>query len=153
MDCENIRQTLSAEIDGEAPDRELSAAYRHLADCAECRRWRRDFLQIAKDFPAWADQPIPIEVTSRLQDHIRKTGTAPRRKNRTVYRIPRPLAWAAAAILVLQIGWSSYRLASPEAEPGYGLDAFVPSTIVLTDLDRISTTTIIHNLSRDTDEQ
>lgn len=40
MECDRVREAISARIDGEDPGPAGSAAEEHLAGCADCRRWR-----------------------------------------------------------------------------------------------------------------
>jgi len=144
MSCEDLQEIISAEADGEALEEELVAAYRHLADCAACRTWRRETLAVHQDFLLWHDEPIPETVAERLRKQERRSQERAVPHESRVYRIPRPVAWAAAAILTLQVGWASYRLVllPPPAQQQGESDA--PTKIVLTARDRVSSTVIVH---------
>lgn len=138
MNCEEIRETMSAELDGEATDDELARAYGHLADCPACRLWRREILAMKNMFAHSADVSLPSKVTKQLHDTT-KSSTA-RGPQKSMYRVPRPLAWAAAAAFILQVGWSSYQITAGASSGG--MDE-VDETIVLTARDRISSAVII----------
>jgi len=144
MNCEDIRQTMSAELDGEAAEHDLIIAYRHLADCAICRSWRREVLAVHRDFPLWHDEPVPPAVAERLQQHEHQAQHRAGPGEKRIYRIPRPLAWAAAMILTIQVGWASYRLVLPPPPTQQQGESDAPAQIVLTAKDRVSSTVIVH---------
>ncbi len=145
MNCEHIREILSDEIDGEAGDSQLTEAYRHLGGCTYCRVWRREMLIIEHNFGEWGDSPVPEAVTSRLREQT------PSPRNRRVYRISRPLAWAAAAAIVLQLGWTSFNLLRVPGQDGW--EAEIPARIVLTNVDRTSSKMIVENQRENGDRQ
>ena len=143
MDCEKIREIISAELDGEATDDQLVGAYRHLADCPECRNWRREVLVIKGTFAFREDHPLPPSVTEQLRRAESATPPVEKKQWKSIYRVPRPLAWVAAVLIVLQIGWSSYQIAAGPRGAKIEMDNGVPDTIVLTAMDRISSTTVV----------
>src|SRR5262245_15855613 len=65
MGCEQIREILSAQLDGEELPGEAAAADAHLAGCAACRRWLDDaaaVTRLARVGVAQADAGIPDVV-------------------------------------------------------------------------------------------
>lgn len=137
MNCETVRETMSAELDGEATDEQLAPAYSHLAACADCRAWRREIIAVKGIFAALPEHPLPASIAGQLE----LAGTAsPRVGRRNVYRIPRLLAWAAAAVVVLSIGWSSHQALT---RPVTTSTAEVAETIVLTSRDRTSSSVMV----------
>ena len=75
MSCEEMREILSAELDGEAADDELIGVYRHLAACPPCRNWRREILALKGAFARGEDHPLPRTVAKQLRRLERQVQT------------------------------------------------------------------------------
>jgi len=153
MNCKEIQETISAEFDSEATDEQLVHAYRHLADCPKCRNWRREVLVIKGTFALHEDHPLPQSVTERLDRAERATQPVGKKQWKSIYRVPRPLAWAAAVLIMLQIGWSSYQIAGGPRGSKIEMDNGVPDTIVLTAIDRISSSTVVRTSEKKDNHQ
>jgi len=132
-----FREILSAELDEEATDEQLAASYAHLAECASCRAWRREIIVVKRALADLPFHPLPESVAQ----HFRPAGaSAARGRRRGMYHFPAPLAWAAAATVILNMGWSAYQLA---LKPAPGTTKEIAETIVLTSRDRTSSTVMI----------
>src|SRR5437870_3221417 len=62
MNCERLRESLSAELDGEARALQRRSVGRHLAACADCRRARAAALSLRKEIDLAASAISPNEV-------------------------------------------------------------------------------------------
>jgi anti-sigma factor RsiW len=134
MNCEQIRQSLSAHLDNELPPSEASAVSAHLAGCPGCAA-ELDGLKRAsrmvRDLPL---KPLPLGFLTRLRAKADAGAAAPA----VSWLGPRPLAFAAAAIvagLVIAGPWRSQRLARA---PGGPIGAAVPEPAELPALKTMS---------------
>lgn len=59
MACEQWREILSAQLDGEATRSEATAAEEHLAGCAGCRAWREAAVAVTRRARTHALPPLP----------------------------------------------------------------------------------------------
>ncbi len=59
MDCAQIREILSAQLDAEASPEEVAVADAHLACCVPCHRWRASASRSASLFRVRAAEPVP----------------------------------------------------------------------------------------------
>ena len=116
MNCEQTRQSLSAHLDNELPPSEASAVAAHLAGCPACAS-ELDALKRAsrmvRDLPL---KPLPLGFLTRLRAKADAGSAAPA----AAWLGPRPLAFAAAAIvagLVIVGPWRSQRLARAPGGP------------------------------------
>ena len=109
MNCERMRELLSASLDGEATAEEREAAEQHADGCAACRLFLAQIREDQRALVAWPDE-IPGEAADwrRLARGSRPGGF-------------QRLAAAAAVIAALGIGFALGRAGDagegPEAEP------------------------------------
>jgi predicted anti-sigma-YlaC factor YlaD len=75
MDCAAVHEALSAMLDGEPATVERGALEAHLADCAECRRWREDAHEVTRRFRLAGARNVPSADESLL---VAARGAAPR---------------------------------------------------------------------------
>lgn len=93
MTCDQYRELISADFDGELEPLEEVELFGHLAACADCRLWRRGQVEIRAEFIRWPEEEFaPSKELPRAVD-VRQTRT---------YRVPRTLAWAAGLLFVAQ---------------------------------------------------
>jgi predicted anti-sigma-YlaC factor YlaD len=136
MNCEQYQQLISADLDAELSADEEPGLWEHLAQCAECRRWRHDQLAIRNEFQRWPEESLP-SMSAEL-------ALPPSRAKGKVYRIPRALAWAAVIVLLIQgVFVTSAIVRAPNtSEPLLALsEEETVETIVLTVKDRVSFST------------
>jgi predicted anti-sigma-YlaC factor YlaD len=140
MNCEQYQELISADLDAELSAEEEPVLWEHLAHCAECRLWRREQLAIRGEFQRWPEETFPSMAAEAalLPTTWRK-----------VYHIPRVLAWAAVAVLLIQGALVTSKLVrSHDTEAP--IIAVSPEetveTIVLTAKDRVSFSTTVNPL-------
>lgn len=93
IDCETIREALSARADGEATSDEIALADAHLTDCLACRSFAADMEHLDRLVRIRPAEPVPslvASVTARAR---------PARLGRGGWMRP-VLAWVAAVMLV-----------------------------------------------------
>lgn len=93
IECETIREALSARADGEASSDEITAADAHMARCAPCRRFEADLARVDRMVRVRPAEPVPslvASVTARAR---------PARLGRGGWLRP-ALAWVAVVMLV-----------------------------------------------------
>lgn len=93
IDCETIREALSARADGEAASDDLALADAHLVHCVACRRYAADVERIDRLIRIRPAEPVPslvASVTARAR---------PARLGRGGWLRP-ALAWVAVVMLV-----------------------------------------------------
>ncbi len=146
MQCPEVRELLSAELDAALPDEDAAAVFHHLATCALCRRWYREVRQTVSFLSSLETEPAPVAVRERVeQANADRPVPVDRPRRGARYQVPRPLAWAAAVLLVLQLGLISAQLAGFKPLTTDRVEEEVPSMIVLTADDRTSATTVIQS--------
>ena len=137
MSCEKIREIMSAEMDGEAAEEQLIKVYQHLAECAGCRKWRREVLAVHGAFATGKESPLPASIAEKLHEYENATDQTEQAK-----RIYRPLAWATAAAVVLSVGWSSFQLAQ---KPASTIADEIAETIILSSRDKTSSAVMVRS--------
>lgn len=93
IDCDTIRETLSARADGEAARDDIALAETHLVDCLDCRTFAADMERLDRMVRIRPAEPVPslvASVTARAR---------PARLGRGGWLRP-ALAWVAVVMLV-----------------------------------------------------
>lgn len=99
--CDDYQELISAYIDGETHDREISELFFHLGDCSECRLFMRSVLRLQSIF---REDELPVTVAT----HPKTTSIWKRR-----FVVSYPIAAALALLMLL----SSIILISRVAQP------------------------------------
>ena len=103
-DHEYYQELICAEADGELSPAEEAALRAHLEACADCRRFRDAVRALAAGTAAMTEEP-PEGFTAGVMEAVRDAAAPRPAKKDAVLRFPlRPLAFAAAAALVLWAG-------------------------------------------------
>ena len=134
MACEEYQKRISADLDGELRADEEIGLWEHLRDCADCCSWRRDQILIRAEFHRWPLEALPAKIAEPAPSRTRSRAHA--------YRVPRPLAWAAGILIVLQSTLSITSMLSRPVETAdepLDTNGYV-ETITLTPADRTSFT-------------
>jgi anti-sigma factor RsiW len=125
--CEHYQELASALVDGFLEAAEIAELQGHLGDCKDCRAFMsrvyrtRDLLR-AEEAREEA-VPVPSGFAADLAARIGKErvfpvpGNAAAGRSNSVSLAKHFMSAAAAAVVLLTAGWSSYRLASVEVEP------------------------------------
>ncbi len=130
MTCDQYRELISADLDGELqPDEEVTL-FTHLGTCDDCREWRRDQLMLRTGMHQWPQEALP--------EAIAVPPTMAQSTPRNSYRIPRVWAWAAAVLLLIQSALTVSSFTSNNSDTRVALDDAhdATETIVLTTEDR-----------------
>lgn len=119
LSCDDVRARLDEYVDELLERQELAQVERHLAECAGCReelRGLKALLAEAAALPEELDPPRELwpGIEARLAPRARVLSFAPLR--RWAFLAP-PLAAAAAALLVIGLGWRPWPSASPSPGP------------------------------------
>ena len=92
MGCSETKELISAMLDGEAAEEELTLLHQHLAGCGECRSFQSDLLRLRERLKEWPDEtPRP----SRVEPTLDKWPASPAFVQHW---------WGLAALLVLAAG-------------------------------------------------
>jgi anti-sigma factor RsiW len=101
VDCERARLELMAALDGETPGRTADApaqAKQHLASCAACERWLRDFESMNQRFQGVAYESARQDLWPALEPRLRRSATP----------VPvMPRLWVLGALV---LGWRALQL-------------------------------------------
>lgn len=98
MNCEQVREQISAMLDGELSENDRAFVMEHLAACPECRRVYEAFSAISDSLHDLDD--VPDGFTESVMCRIRSEANTPKRG----HRLPGILAMAACLALVLFAG-------------------------------------------------
>lgn len=98
--CEHIREALSARLDGEPAGMAEDLLDNHVADCADCRAWQRQAIDLKRTTAVAADPP---DLVARVLTSVRaaEARTAARRRRALATRSA--LALIAAVQLALSV--------------------------------------------------
>jgi len=88
MDCATAREAISAVIDGEDPETDLSAVDAHLTGCADCHRWR----------------DAAHEVTRRARVTVVATGLPRSREVAAAVGVPGGGRWRGRMVVLARLG-------------------------------------------------
>jgi predicted anti-sigma-YlaC factor YlaD len=140
MNCLEIREIISADLDFQTSDEQLILAFKHLAECKDCRQWRNNILEINNVFASIENRPVPDTITERLRQPEKAEIVKDISTSKKIYTLPRRLVWAVATIIIIQFGWFSYRIIDRPSGTEFTFDSKDSTTIVLTANDRTSAT-------------
>jgi len=102
-DCREVRDNLSAWLDGELPPAELAAIEQHLAVCPECRAETDCLRRTQRLVGGLSAPPLPRDIVVDLNRAIDADELATRRVVRPFWRRPAAMGSLAAAAMVLLV--------------------------------------------------
>ena len=146
MNCEHCRQLISTAADKELTDGERGSLDEHLAQCSECAQCAGQIRELERLTAEWEASAMPADVEQAV---LARTRAKPHgwltRLWGGSYRIPRPVAWAAAVVLVL-LGINAVVGPQRPGEPGQNGNGTLVTQqavqrIVLTEADVVRTYT------------
>jgi len=112
MDCRDIRESISACVDGEASPGEMASVREHLASCERCRVLERQMRAVGAGVRQ-VRRPVPDRFREEVFARLESEGVLPKRKK--VF----PAAWRWAAVpLAAAAGLGLFLLTSREAVRG-----------------------------------
>ena len=112
MDCRNIRETISAWVDGEASPGEAAAVREHLASCERCRVLERQMRAVGAGVRQVRGS-VPDRFREEVFARLESEGALPKRKK--VF----PTAWRWAGVpLAAAAGLGLFLLTSRDAVRG-----------------------------------
>ena len=112
MDCRDIRESISACVDGEASPGEMASVREHLASCERCRVLERQMRAVGAGVRQ-VRRPVPDRFREEVFARLESEGALPKRKK--VF----PAAWRWAAVpLAAAAGLGLFLLTSREAVRG-----------------------------------
>jgi len=149
VNCEYYQELISARLDGELSREEEQALAEHLEGCESCREFSAALGGVKKAAAEDSMQAMPVELENEI---LRQTVNAEQKKGSILgfikgyYRIPRGLAWATAALLLI-LAVNSFRGSidgGPIAEPKVEIinQAFVIQRVTLSQDDVIMSKTV-----------
>ena len=106
MECRNLKEPISASIDGEVSQAEIRRIEEHLEGCAECRALERKMRAIGTGV-AMTEGVVPSDFREKLFARMEAEDLLPRRRSLFVFSI----RWAA---IPLAAALALFLLTSPE---------------------------------------
>ncbi len=146
MNCEHCRQLISVAVDQELTEGERGSLDEHLAQCSECAQYAEQIRELERLTAEWEASVMPFDVEQAVLSRARAKphGWLPRLWSGS-YRIPRPVAWAAAVLLLVLTVDAVRGPSIPEqtgpVNSGPALIRPAVQKIVLTESDVVSTYT------------
>ena len=145
MKCEYCRELISVRLDCELQPDELKALDAHMEQCSECATFARQVKQLQELAATSPPTAMPSGVEEAILSHTNRQQSLWQRLFRGHYRIPRPLAWAAALALLF-LALDAARGPSNAGDPGYtretpAITRPAVQKIVLTEADVVRTYT------------
>jgi anti-sigma factor (TIGR02949 family) len=101
MNCEKIKDQLSAYIDGEMPEEDATAIKKHIAVCADCAQEEQLLRKTSQMVRRWGDVPAPDGFCEAL---LVKAANMSRRPRRSFLFAVRPFAGPGAFVRVAVYG-------------------------------------------------
>ena len=109
MDCRDIRETISACVDGEASPAEAASVREHIASCERCRVLERQMLAVGAGVRQVRGS-VPVRFREEVFARLESEGALPKRKK--VF----PTAWRWAGVpLAAAAGLGLFLLTSRDA--------------------------------------
>jgi anti-sigma factor RsiW len=112
MECRDIRETISAFVDGEASPEEAASVHAHLASCERCRALERQMRAVGAGVRQVRGS-VPDRLREELFARLESEGALPKRKKAYFT----PWRWAVVP-LAAAAGLGLFLLASREAVRG-----------------------------------
>ncbi|MDH3891177.1 MAG: zf-HC2 domain-containing protein [candidate division Zixibacteria bacterium] len=101
MNCEQYRQLISARVDTELTEQERGSLEEHLTQCSECEQYSEQINELERLTAEWEEAQMPADVEQAiLAGTKREPGGWLGRLWSGSYHVPRPIAWAALAVLL-----------------------------------------------------
>jgi predicted anti-sigma-YlaC factor YlaD len=100
MDCERIREAISARIDGEELGVDAAMLERHLRSCFGCRQWESDATALGRTVRVRPAETVP-DLSSRILAAIAQEPSARGRRRRTPAVVRQGLVLIGVLQLVL----------------------------------------------------
>jgi len=98
MKCKDLRELLSAYVDGELGHTEMALVEAHLVECDECQRVLEDYRNISKQISSLRAIPIETDIVAKTMAKVKATRT----------RRWQPTAWqmvgASVVLIALIVG-------------------------------------------------
>lgn len=113
--CAEVREILSAMLDGEADPGEQITVQRHVSHCAGCQAYERDLMQLWSKI---SDQPQRPGDGAAAWARARAEIAAMPSKTPPVTTRTQLTHWAAAAVVVLGMGLAAWQLWKPAQQDG-----------------------------------
>ncbi len=101
-DCDDIRELLSASLDGELTEAESHRLTEHLASCEACRRELDALKRVWTGLGALGEVDLPEGLEERVFQRV--ADVRPRRRRTWLPRWVYPVATAAAILLAFVLG-------------------------------------------------
>lgn len=114
MECNDIRNLISKELDGEIQEREREFLRRHLDSCEECRELRESFLEVSTLHREMIELEAPLAILPAVMAVFEEREPEVARK--WWLRIPVPAMTVLVMLLGIGIG-------------GFLIDAFTPTEV------------------------
>jgi predicted anti-sigma-YlaC factor YlaD len=112
--CEQVRETLSAQLDGEVGPIPMEVAEAHLGECAECRAWQADVVRLQRRARVSA-APVLSDETERFVAAVNDRRQRDARHRRRL--LPIQLGLVAIAVTQLVVAGPSLLLGRDAAAP------------------------------------
>lgn len=95
MNCEAVKDQLSAYIDGEASEEDAAAIKGHIAICADCAQGEQLLRKTSRLLKSWESVPAPDGFCEAL---LARAVTMSRQPRRSFFRAVRPFAGPGALV-------------------------------------------------------
>lgn len=109
LDCDKVRELLSAFVDEELTAEEKSEVSEHLQSCSECRRERDSYYRLRNRLRSGEEEPLPAEFSARLHEAL----MAEPKRSEKVVSFPKKrvlsLVAAAACLALIVVGAMHFR--------------------------------------------
>jgi len=146
--CDRYREMISASLDHELSPAEVESLASHIGECRECAEFLGSLNDQREYFAERTDVKMPSEVeTAILAKTVELTENISlvRRLFSGSMSIPKPVAWATAAVILILAVWSAIRPIAVQNAPAGSMTQSPDERVqrvVITDKDIVRTQTI-----------
>lgn len=104
MNCDQVRERISALVDGELTPETRSQVEEHITMCVPCEREREALLSLRRSMEQWQSPRLNPFAASRIEEALLKHGRKPRSLWRALPQLSLATAGAAAVLWMLRVG-------------------------------------------------
>ena len=83
---EDIKQLISAYIDGEVSSDEARMIEEHIKECSDCAQYLKEISALSSILPSWADEDLSLDSEVNIKKKLREKREVQKMKPMSLFR-------------------------------------------------------------------